>query len=408
VETIIAGVLTFTLIVVALVLLLVVAQARFVGGATVSITINEDPERGFATPTGGTLLGALTAQGIHIASACGGKGTCGVCRVVVRSGGGALLPTEAAIIDPGEARRGVRLACQLRVKEDLALEVPEAIFGIREWRCRVRSNRHVATFIREVILDLPAGETFTFRPGSYVQVHVPPGLVRFADFQIPAEVRDEWERHELLSLTSTVRPREQVQRAYSLANHPGEAGMLMLNVRIATPPPERPGAPPGKASSYIFSLRPGDEVTLSGPFGEFFASETDAEMVYIGGGAGMAPLRSHILDLFLRHGTKREVSFWYGARSLREAFYVEELEQLAKEHDNFRWCLALSEALPEDRWEGATGFIHQVVHDQLLRDHPAPEAVEYYLCGPPPMLHACLAMLDELGVQPDHIAYDEF
>jgi Na+-transporting NADH:ubiquinone oxidoreductase subunit F len=406
--TIVAGVVTFTLVVVALVLVLVGAQQKLVGSGEVTIGINGDPGRELRVTAGRTLLATLASEDVFLPSACGGQGTCGACTVVVRAGGGELLPTETAHINPREARQGLRLSCQLRVKNDMEIDLPESIFGIRKWRCRVRSNRNVATFIKEVVLELPEGVEMPFEAGGYVQLHVPPYEARFADFDIPERFRGDWERAGLFRLVARVRRGEDVQRAYSLASHPGERGILMLDVRIATPPPDRPGAPPGKGSSYVFSLRPGDEVVVSGPYGELLAKASDREMVFIGGGAGMAPLRSIVFDQLERVKTARPITYWYGARSRREAFYVDDFERLAREHDNFGWHLALSEPLPDDDWEGSTGFIHDVVYREHLERHPAPEDVEYYLCGPPPMLKACLAMLDDLGVEPDRIAFDEF
>jgi Na+-transporting NADH:ubiquinone oxidoreductase subunit F len=327
--------------------------------------------------------------------------------VKVTDGGGAMLPTERGFITRGEAREGLRLACQVKVKQDMKIEVPAEIFDVRRWTCKVRSNDNVATFIKELVLELPAGEAVPFRAGGYIQVERPPGTVNYQDFEIGDEYRPDWDKFNLWRYTSTVD--EPVVRAYSMANYPEERGIIMLNVRVASPPPRGPeGIPPGKMSSYIFGLEPGDEVVISGPFGEFFAKETQAEMLFIGGGAGMAPMRSHIFDQFRRLHTTRKVSFWYGARSLREAFYVDEFDALARECDNFEWHLALSEPLPEDNWTGKTGFIHQVLLDNYLKDHPAPEDVEYYLCGPPMMLKACMQMLDGLGVEPENILLDDF
>jgi Na+-transporting NADH:ubiquinone oxidoreductase subunit F len=325
----------------------------------------------------------------------------------VLAGAGTILPTERAHIGRRDAREGVRLACQVAVKRDLHVEVPPEILRARQWRCRVRSNRNVATFIKETVLDLPPGEDLGFRAGSYVQVHAPPHRVRFQDFEIDRRFRDEWERYGLLALTSDVE--EEVTRAYSMANAPAEKGVIVLNVRIATPPPGTPpGTPPGKVSSYLFGLRPGDEVAVSGPYGDFLIRESGSEMVYIGGGAGMAPLRSHILELLEARRSSRRISYWYGARSLREAFYVEEFERLQREHPNFTFHLALSAPLPEDRWDGPTGFIHQVVHDLYLKDHEAPEDAQYYVCGPPLMATSVLQMLDDLGVEHGNIFFDDF
>ncbi|HRD19360.1 MAG TPA: NADH:ubiquinone reductase (Na(+)-transporting) subunit F, partial [Candidatus Marinimicrobia bacterium] len=305
-----------------------------------------------------------------------------------------------------EARAGVRLACQLAVKEDLWLSIPTEIFAIRKWICTVRSNRNVATFIKELVLDLPPGEQINFRAGGYIQVETGPHRVNFKDFVIEEPFKSEWDRCNMWRYVSIVD--EEVVRAYSIANYPDEKGIIMLNVRIATPPPEKPDAPPGKMSSYLFSLKPGDRVTISGPYGEFFAKETDREMVFIGGGAGMAPMRSHIFDQLKRLHTQRKISFWYGARSLKELFYQEDFDALQREFPNFEWHVALSEPLPEDNWKGYCGFIHEVVLNNYLINHPAPEDCEYYLCGPPLMVSAVLKMLDDLGVEPENILYDEF
>jgi Na+-transporting NADH:ubiquinone oxidoreductase subunit F len=383
-----------------------VAKSKLVASEDVTITINEDPDKAIVTPAGGTLLNTLAANRIFIPSACGGKGTCGVCKVDVHEGGGALLPTETSHINRGEARRGTRLSCQVKVKQDMKIEVAPEIFAVRKWRCRVRSNRNVATFIKELVLELPEGEEVPFRAGGYIQIECPPHEVHYKDFDIDEDYRGDWDKYNMWQYTSKVE--EGVTRAYSMANYPGEKDIIMLNVRIASPPPNKPGLPPGIMSSYIFSLKPGDEVTISGPFGEFFAKDTANEMVFIGGGAGMAPMRSHIFDQFRRLHTDRKVSFWYGARSRREAFYEEDFDAIEAENDNFEWHLALSEPLPEDNWQGETGFIHQVVYDNYLKDHPAPEDVEYYLCGPPMMNSACIRMLTDLGVEPENIALDDF
>ena len=404
--TVALGVLCFTLVIVALVGVLLLAKARLAPGGSIRIEINDDPEKTLEVSGGGTLLETLSANGIFVPSACGGKGTCGVCQVRVTAGGGALLPTEVAHIAPREAREGLRLACQVKLKEDLEIALPPEIFDVRRWRCRVRSNHNVATFIKELILELPAGEEVPFRAGGYIQTECPPHEVKYADFEVEEEYRADWDRYDMWRYVSKVD--ETVQRAYSMANYPDEKGVIMLNVRIASPPPNLPDVPPGQMSSYLFGLRPGDEVTIAGPFGEFFARPTENEMCFVGGGAGMAPMRSHIFDQFARLDTKRKVTFWYGARSLREAFYVEDFDRIAAEHENFTWHLALSEPLPEDRWSGHVGFIHQVLYDNYLKDHPTPEDVEYYLCGPPMMIEACKKMLDELGVEPENVMFDDF
>ena len=401
------GVLMFTFVIVSLVFVLLAARRSLVATGDVTIVINDDPNNTLQTVAGGTLLGTLATNKIFIPSACGGKGTCGVCTVKVNDGGGALLPTELSHVSRGEAREGVRLSCQVKVKQDMNIEVPPEVFNVRKWTCKVRSNHNVATFIKELVLELPVGENVPFRAGGYIQIECPLGVVPYRDFQIEDEYRADWDKFDLWRYTSTVE--EPVVRAYSMANYPEEKGVITLNVRIASPPPRGPeGIPPGKMSSYMFSLKPGDDVVISGPFGEFFAKETDAEMLFIGGGAGMAPMRSHILDQFFRLETSRKISFWYGARSLREAFYVDHFDKIQAKFPNFDWQLALSEPLSEDAWKGKTGFIHQVVHDNYLKDHPAPEDVEYYLCGPPMMIKACMEMLDSLGVEPENILFDDF
>ena len=406
ITTIAVGVGMFVGVILSLVGLLLLARGRLVQSGKVRIVINEDESKAIETNAGGTLLGTLAASGIFIPSACGGKGTCGVCKVKVIDGGGALLPTERSHVSRGEAREGVRLSCQVKVKNDLRIEVPPEVFSVRKWECTVRSNRNVATFIKELVLELPPGEVVPFRAGGYIQIECPPHEVRYADFDIDPKYRDDWDKFDMWRYVSKVD--EPVTRAYSMANYPEELGIIMLNVRIASPPPRMPDVPPGKMSSYIFSLKPGDKVTISGPFGEFFARETDNEMMFIGGGAGMAPMRSHIFDQFRRLKTHRKVTFWYGARSLREAFYVEDFDSIQRDFPNFQWPLALSEPLPEDNWTGPTGFIHQVVYENYLKNHPAPEDIEYYLCGPPAMLAACMKMLTDLGVERENILFDDF
>jgi Na+-transporting NADH:ubiquinone oxidoreductase subunit F len=397
----------FTFTIVALVGLLMVARRQLVATGDVTIKVNGDLEKALCTSAGSTLLGTLAANGIFIPSACGGKGSCGVCTLKVTDGGGAILPTELSHISRGDARDGVRLSCQVKVKQDMAIELPPEVFSVKQWRCKVRSNDNVATFIKELVLELPEGESVPFRAGGYIQIEAPVSTVKYADFAVDDEYRADWDKFNLWRYVSTLD--EPVTRAYSMANFPEERGIIMLNVRVASPPPRAPeGTPPGKMSSYVFSLKPGDEVTISGPFGEFFAKETQAEMMFIGGGAGMAPMRSHIFDQFRRLSTSRKVSYWYGARSLREAFYVDDFDGIATECDNFSWHLALSEPQPEDDWSGYTGFIHQVALDNYLKEHQAPEDIEYYLCGPPMMLKACMGMLDSLGVEPENILFDDF
>jgi Na+-transporting NADH:ubiquinone oxidoreductase subunit F len=405
-ETILFGVLAFLVIILALVAVLMFAKARLVSSGDVTIVINDDPDKALRTAAGSTLLNTLAANKLFIPSACGGKGSCGVCKVVVKDGGGAILPTELSHITRGEARDGCRLSCQVKVKQDMKIEVHAEVFSVRKWQCKVRSNHNVATFIKELVLELPEGEAVPFRAGGYIQIDCPPHTVKYKDFVIEKEYHGDWDKFDLWRYVST--STETVTRAYSMANAPIEEGIIMLNIRIATPPPNLPDVPPGIMSSYTFGLKPGDEVTISGPFGEFFARDTDNEMVFIGGGAGMAPMRSHIFDLFKRVHTKRKVTFWYGARSLREAFYVEDFDGIQKDNQNFKWHLALSSPLPEDEWKGLTGFIHQVLYEEYLKDHPAPEDCEYYLCGPPMMIDAVTKMLTDLGVEPENILFDDF
>jgi len=398
------GVLLFTLIVMVLVAIILYARSRLVPIGNVPITVNS--EKTFEVPIGLKLLNALAEVKVFVPSACGGGGTCGQCRVKVLSGGGDILPTETTFINKREAVAGYRLSCQLVVKRALEVVVPPEIFSVKKLDCRVRSNRNVSTFIKELVLELPAGEDLDFRAGGYIQIECPPHRIRYSDFDIPEQFRDDWERYNLWRFTSGTS--EVVTRAYSMANYPGDKGIIMLNIRIATPPPGLPDVPPGIMSSYLFSLKPGDTVTVSGPFGEFFARDTDAEMVFIGGGAGMAPMRAHIFDQLKRLHTKRKISFWYGARSRREIFYQEDFDALQKEYDNFEWHVGLSDPQPEDHWEGYRGFIHEVLLMHYLSYHPAPEDCEYYLCGPPMMNQAVIKMLEDLGVEHDNIMLDDF
>jgi len=404
--TIAVGVASFTIVILGLVLILMAARAKLVQSGDVTILINGDPEKALKTSAGSTLLNTLAGNQIFIPSACGGQGTCGVCRVVVNEGGGSLLPTETGHISRGDAREGIRLSCQVKVKQDMEIEIPAEIFDVKRWKCTVRSNHNVATFIKELVLELPEGESVPFRAGGYIQIECPPHTVDYRNFDIEEEYHADWDQFDVWRFTSTVT--EKVDRAYSMANYPEERGIIMLNVRIASPPPRLPDVPPGLMSSYIFNLKPGDEVTISGPFGDFFAKETDNEMIFIGGGAGMAPMRSHIFDQFRRLHTNRKVTYWYGARSLREAFYIEDFDAIAAENENFKWHLALSEPQEEDNWEGYTGFIHQVLFDNYLANHPAPEDCEYYICGPPMMNDAIIKMLTDLGVEPENILFDDF
>ena len=402
---IIYGVLVFTLVVLALVGIILLARNSLVNTGAVKIMVNGQKE--IEVPAGGKLMGALGEAGILVSSACGGGGTCAQCVVKVHSGGGDILDTEKGHISKGEAREGCRLSCQVAVKQDMEVEVPEEAFETKKWECTVRSNDNVATFIKELVLELPEGEDVAFKAGGYIQIECPPHTVHYKDFDIGEEYHPDWDQYNVWKHTSVVE--EDVVRAYSMANYPGEKGIIMLNVRVASPPPRAPeGTPPGKMSSYIFNLKPGDKVTISGPYGEFFIKETQAEMLYVGGGAGMAPLRSHIFELFKNLKTGRKVSYWYGGRSLRELFYVDEFRQIEKDFPNFTFHLALSEPLPEDNWTGLTGFIHQVVIDNYLKDHPAPEDIEYYYCGPPMMNKCVLQMCEDFGVEPENISFDDF
>ncbi|WDD98132.1 NADH:ubiquinone reductase (Na(+)-transporting) subunit F [Thalassomonas actiniarum] len=403
---IVLGVSMFTLIVLALVLVILFAKSKLVSSGDVTIAINGDPEKSVTTAAGGKLLGALADQGIFVPSACGGGGTCGQCRVHVHSGGGDILPTELGHITKREAKEGCRLSCQVAVKQDMDIELEDEIFGVQQWECEVISNDNKATFIKELKLGIPDGESVPFRAGGYIQIEAPAHHVKYKDFDIEEQYRGDWEHFGFFDVESKVDT--DTLRAYSMANYPEEEGIIMLNVRIATPPPGKLHLPAGKMSSYIFSLKPGDKVTISGPFGEFFAKETDAEMVFIGGGAGMAPMRSHIFDQLKRLKSKRKMSFWYGARSLREMFYEDDFNGLAADNDNFEWHVALSDPQPEDNWDGMTGFIHNVLHENYLKDHEAPEDCEYYMCGPPMMNAAVIHMLKDLGVEDENIMLDDF
>ncbi len=401
---VILGVIFFTVIILFLVIIILTARARLVSSGQVKININEDKDKSIEVPVGGKLLNVLAGKNIFIPSACGGGGTCAQCKVKVLDGGGDLLPTEKGAVSRAEAREHYRLSCQVSVKQDLKIEVPNEIFEIKKWECTVRSNHNVATFIKELVLELPEGEDVNFRAGGYIQIECPPHELSYSDFDIEKEYREDWERGGFFNYRSIVK--EPTVRAYSMANYPMEKGIVMLNVRVATPPD--PKLPPGIMSSYIFNLKPGDKVTISGPYGEFFAKETDAEMVFIGGGAGMAPLRSHIFDQLKRLNSSRKITYWYGARSLRELFYADDFNGLAKEHKNFSWNLVLSDPQKEDKWKGMTGFVHNAVLEHYLSKHPAPEDCEYYLCGPPMMSQAVVKMLDDLGVEPDNILMDDF
>ncbi|WP_339058264.1 NADH:ubiquinone reductase (Na(+)-transporting) subunit F [Candidatus Regiella endosymbiont of Tuberolachnus salignus] len=403
---IILGVLMFTLIVLALTAMILFAKSKLVNTGEIRVEINGDVDKSFTAPAGDKLLNILAGSGIFVSSACGGGGSCGQCRVTIKEGGGDILATELSHISKREAKQGCRLACQVSVKRDLKIDLPEEVFGIKKWDCDVISNDNKATFIKELKLKIPDGEVVPFRAGGFIQIEAPPHQVNYADFSVPEEYRNDWDKFNLFRFQSTVT--EPTVRAYSMANYPEEHGIIMLNVRIATPPPNKSEAPPGIMSSYIWSLQPGDKVTISGPFGEFFAKDTQAEMVFIGGGAGMAPMRSHIFDQLNRIHSKRKISFWYGARSRREMFYEQDFDQLQAGNDNFTWHVALSDPLPEDNWSGYTGFIHNVLLENYLKDHPAPEDCEFYMCGPPMMNAAVISMLKNLGVEDENIMLDDF
>ncbi|WP_031432778.1 NADH:ubiquinone reductase (Na(+)-transporting) subunit F [Methylomarinum vadi] len=398
------GVIFFTVIVVALVFIIIGAKSKLVASGDVEVLINH--EKKIHVPVGSKLLTALANNKLFVPSACGGGGTCAQCRVKVLKGGGEILPTEMSHITKREAAEGERLSCQVTVKHDMEIEVEDSVFGVKKWECTVKSNDNVATFIKELVLELPEGEAIDYRAGGYIQIECPPHVSRYKDMDIGEEYREDWDKYDLWRYVSEVK--EPALRAYSMASYPEEKE-IMLNVRIATPPPGAPDSvPPGVMSSYIFNLKPGDKAIVSGPYGEFFARDTDAEMVFVGGGAGMAPMRSHIFDQLRRLKSKRKMTFWYGARSKREMFYVEDFDMLAAENDNFEWHVALSDPLPEDNWEGYTGFIHNVLFEEYIKNHPAPEDCEYYLCGPPIMNSSVINMLIENGVERENIMLDDF
>ena len=402
--TIVFGVAMFTAIVLALVAIILFARSALVSSGDVSIEING--EKTITVPAGGKLLQTLSESGLFLPSACGGGGTCAQCKCIINDGGGSMLPTEEGHFTKRDAAEGWRLSCQTAVKQDMKIEVPEEVFGVKQWECTVESNPNVATFIKELTLKLPEGEHVDFRAGGYVQLECPAHHVKYSDFDIEEEYRGDWEHFNFFKHESVVK--EDVIRAYSMANYPEEKGVVKFKIRIATPPPGSEGIPAGQMSSWVFNLKPGDKVKVYGPFGEFFAKDTDAEMVFIGGGAGMAPMRSHLFDQLKRVHSDRKISFWYGARSLREMFYVEDYDMLARDNENFDWHVALSDPQPEDHWDGLTGFIHNVLFEEYLKNHPAPEDCEYYMCGPPMMNAAVIQMLIDLGVEPENIMLDDF
>ncbi|MEC7585128.1 MAG: NADH:ubiquinone reductase (Na(+)-transporting) subunit F [Planctomycetota bacterium] len=404
---ILIGIAALTTVIVAFVIVLMFCEKKLVAQGKVKLLINGDEEKSPEVEVGTNLLMALSAQKLFLPSACGGKGTCAMCKCQVFEGGGDILPSERTHITRSEAKEDWRLACQVKVRGPMKVQVPDEVFGIRKWECAVRSNHNVATFIKELVLDLPKGEVIDFKSGGYIQIDVPEyhGM-KFSSFDVEDEFRPDWDKFKLWDLVAN--NDDPCFRAYSMANHPAEGNMVMLNIRIATPPPRQMDLPPGVCSSYVFSLQPGDKITISGPYGDFHIKDSEREMVYIGGGAGMAPLRSHIFHLFHTLKTGRKVSYWYGARSKREMFYTEEFEAIEREFPNFSYHVALSEPLPEDNWTSHTGFIHQVVMANHLEEHENVDEIEFYLCGPPMMNSAVFKMLDDLGVEKEMIAFDDF
>ena len=401
---ILLGIIIFTAFVIALVFVIIGAKSKLVAEGDVEILINN--EKKIHVPVGSKLLTALADNGLFVSSACGGGGTCAQCKVIVHSGGGEILPTELTHITKREAAHGERLSCQVSVKHDMSIEVEDEVFGVKKWECTVKSNNNVATFIKELVLHLPAGEEINYRAGGYIQIECPSHIAKYSDFQVQEKFREDWDKFNLWRYVSEVK--EPALRAYSMASYPEEKE-IMLNVRIATPPPGAPDSvPPGIMSSYIFDLKPGDKCTISGPYGEFYAKDTEAEMVFVGGGAGMAPMRSHIFDLLRRIKSKRKITFWYGARSKREMFYVDDFDMLARENDNFEWHVALSDPLPDDNWDGYKGFIHNILYEEFIKKHPAPEDCEFYMCGPPIMNTSVINMLLDNGVEPENIMLDDF
>ncbi len=409
--TIIVAIIAFLVVVLLLVGILLFAKAKLTSSGNVTINVNDD-EKILTVESGSSLLSTLSNNGIFLPSACGGGGSCGMCKCQVLEGGGEILPTEVNFFTRREQKDNWRLGCQVRVKEDMKIRVPEEVLGVKKWECEVVSNHNVATFIKEFVVKLPVGEELKFRSGGYIQIDVPKyDEIKFSDFDIDPEYHEDWDKMNMWGLV-TKNP-EPTFRAYSMANHPAEGNIVMLNIRIATPPWDRNAGDfakvnPGICSSYIYSLKPGDKITISGPYGEFFIKDTPNEKMFIGGGAGMAPMRSHIFDLFKTKHTKVPVTFWYGARSKREIFYEADFEKIEAENDNFKFHIALSEPKPEDNWTGYVGFIHQVIFDNYLKNHDAPEDIEYYLCGPPMMNAAVFKMLDSLGVPSENILYDDF
>jgi Na+-transporting NADH:ubiquinone oxidoreductase subunit F len=404
---VVSSIAVFLSVILILVTIILFAESKLIPQGDVKIIINGDDNKSPKVKPGGTLLTALSNQSIFLPSACGGGGTCAMCKCQVYEGGGDILPTELTHITRTEAKNNWRLACQVKVRDNMNIKIPDEIFSIQKWDCIVRSNRGVATFIKELVVELPTGEIIDFKSGGYIQIDIPKYKLSYSEFEVEDEYREDWDKFKMWDLNAQNNDSE-VFRAYSMANHPAEGNIVMLNVRIAHPPPQKWDAPPGVASSYIYNLKAGDKVTISGPYGDFFIKDTEREMVYIGGGAGMAPMRSHLFHLFHTLKTGRKVSYWYGARSLREMFYDNQFQKIKDEFPNFSYNVALSDPLDEDNWEGYKGFIHQVLHDNYLEKHEDPTEIEYYICGPPMMLTACKNMLDSLGVEPDMIDFDDF
>ena len=403
---VILGVVMFTTLVLLLVMVILFARSRLVSTGDVTILINDDESKAIQVPAGGKLLQTLASKGVFLASACGGGGTCAQCRCQVTDGGGSILATEEGHFSRGEISDDWRLSCQVAVKQDLKIQVPEDALGVQRWECEVESNDNVASMIKELNLKLPEGADVDFRAGGYVQLEIPPYDMSWSTIDVQDEYREDWDNFNFWDLKSKVE--ETTIRAYSMANYPEEKGILKFNIRVAPPPPRSEGLPPGAMTTYVANLKKGDKITVFGPYGDFFVKDTPAEKIWIGGGAGMAPLRSHIFDELLRKNTKAKMSYWYGARSLREMFYKEEFDRLEEEYDNFSWHVALSEAREEDNWTGYEGFIHAVVLENYLKDHPNPEDCEYYMCGPPIVNQLVSQMLDDLGVEPENIAFDDF
>ena len=404
---VISSVVVFLVIVYLLVTMLFIAEKKLISQEDVQISINDDPDKAFSVKPGATLLSSLSTQNIFVPSACGGGGTCGVCKCQVDEGGGDILSTETSHISRSEAKDNWRLSCQVKIRENMKIRLPNEVLDVKKWECTVKSNRSVATFIKELIVELPEGDNIDFKSGGYIQIDIPKYKCSYSEFNVEEEYREDWDKFKMWDLVAE-NTEEDVFRAYSMANHPAEGNRVMLNVRIAHPPPQQWDAPPGVASSYIYNLKAGDKVTISGPYGEFFIKDTDREMVYIGGGAGMAPMRSHLFHLFDTLKTGRKVSYWYGARSKREMFYDQQFKDIQEKFPNFSYHVALSDPLEEDNWDSYVGFIHQVLHDNYLKDHEDPTEIEYYICGPPMMLTACRNMLDDLGVESNMVDFDDF